>query len=184
MCFLRTIGESTCKLAHFGPSSVIYASNGAQQKPNKNKYKIKRENNAKIWRAFISLQRKSPALLPILLAWPKCQQATNICPALDNREFPSSAPAGECVFMWVCGCASVCLRVIDSKLEKSSLLHCLFWAFSVSERLLRVVPKKPPDANKTRARKNGQDESVSSVKILHKSFENVVGLNLTQAGND
>lgn len=30
MCFLRTSGESTCKLAHFGLSSVIYASNGAQ----------------------------------------------------------------------------------------------------------------------------------------------------------
>jgi len=30
MCFLRTSGESTCKLAHFAPSSVIYASNGAQ----------------------------------------------------------------------------------------------------------------------------------------------------------
>jgi len=31
-------------------------------------------------RAFIPL-------LPMLLAWSKCQQATNICPALDNLKF-------------------------------------------------------------------------------------------------
>lgn len=69
-------------LAHFALSSVIYASNGAQQsQKDKMKWKLR-----KIWQTFwlsfhFAEAQSGETLLPILLAWSECQLPTEYLPS-------------------------------------------------------------------------------------------------------